>query len=294
MKKKVALVLSGGGARGIAHIGVIEELERQGYEISSIAGTSMGAVVGGIYALGKLEEYKSWLFTLDRLKVFRLVDFTFSGQGLIKGDKVFHTMQEFIADANIEDLPIPFAAVAADLPKRKEVVFTKGSMYDALRASVAIPTVLTPVSIEEGLLVDGGVINNLPLNHVRRMEGDLLVAVYVNAAIPVDRPKVTREAQEEEESAYQKKMWDFYQQLRHILPLHEDKEEAHKEKMGFFDLINETLSFMTDHNVQVALEQYPPDVLVQLSYEACGTFDFYKAREMVEMGRYAARKALKQ
>ena len=104
MKKKVSLVLSGGGARGLAHIGVIEELERRGYEIVSVTGTSMGAVVGAVYAMGKLKEFKEWLYSLDKMKVFRLMDFTLSKQGLLKGDKVLNRMKEFVEDRNIEDL----------------------------------------------------------------------------------------------------------------------------------------------------------------------------------------------
>jgi NTE family protein len=166
MKQKVSLVLSGGGARGIAHIGVIEELEKQGFEIASISGTSMGAVVGGVYALGKMEEYKNWLYTLDKIKIFSLIDFSFSTQGLVKGDKLLNTVKAFIPDANIEDLSIPYAAIAADIINKKEVVFTKGSLFDAIRASMAIPTVFTPVKTEHGLLIDGGIINNMPINHV--------------------------------------------------------------------------------------------------------------------------------
>src|SRR3984885_7183362 len=140
-KQKVSLVLSGGGARGIAHIGAIEVVEEMGFEIASIAGTSMGAVVAGVYALGKMEAYKQWLCSLDKLKVFSLVDFSFSSQGLVRGDKLFNITKQFILDANIEDLDIPFAAVAADIINRKEVVFTSGSVFDAVRASIAIPTI---------------------------------------------------------------------------------------------------------------------------------------------------------
>ncbi len=151
------MVLSGGGARGIAHIGVVEELEKRGFEIRSIAGTSMGALVGGIYAVGKLQEFKNWLYTLDKLDVFKLIDFTLSSQGLIKGDRVFKKMKEFIPDKNIEDLKIHYAATATDIINNKEVVFNQGSIYDAIRASVAIPTVITPVKQDDTLLVDGGV-----------------------------------------------------------------------------------------------------------------------------------------
>ena len=152
-KKKVSLVLSGGGARGIAHIGVIEELEKQGYEIVSISGTSMGSLVGAIYSLGKMEEFKNWIYTMDKLDIFKYIDFTFSTQGLVKGDRVFNKMKEFIPDRNIEDLKINYSATATDITNKKEVVFTKGSIYEAVRASVAIPTVFTPVKIENSLLI---------------------------------------------------------------------------------------------------------------------------------------------
>ncbi len=137
MKQKVSLVLSGGGARGMAHIGVIEELEKQGYEIASLAGTSMGALVGGVYAVGKIDELKNWLYSLDKRKTFSLIDFTFSKQGFVKGDKVFQKMKDFVPDINIEDLKIPYLAVASDILRKKEVVFTSGPLLDAIRASVA-------------------------------------------------------------------------------------------------------------------------------------------------------------
>jgi len=192
LKVNVSLVLSGGGARGIAHIGVIEELEKQGLEIKSIAGTSMGALVGGIYAVGKLQEYKNWMYTLDKIDVFKLIDFTLSSQGLIKGDRVFKKMKEFIPDMNIEELKIHYTATATDIINKKEVVFTKGSIYEAIRASVAFPSVLTPVKKDDSVLVDGGVMNNVPINHVKRTRDDILIVVYVNAVIPVYKPFISK------------------------------------------------------------------------------------------------------
>ena len=148
----------------------------------------MGALVGGIYGVGKLQEFKIWLYTLDKLDVFKLIDFTLSSQGLIKGDRVFNKMKEFIPDMNIEDLKIHYAATATDILNNKEVVFKQGSIYEAIRASVAIPTVITPVKKDNKLLVDGGVMNSLPINHVKRTEDDILIVVYVNANIPVYKP----------------------------------------------------------------------------------------------------------
>ncbi|MCF8373246.1 MAG: patatin-like phospholipase family protein [Bacteroidales bacterium] len=288
MKQKIALVLSGGGARGIAHIGAIEELERQGYEIGAIAGTSMGALVGGTFALGKMEEFKTWLCGLDKIKVFNLVDFTFSSQGLIKGDKVLNTIKEFIPDKNIEDLKIPYVAVSADIIHKKEVVFTKGSIFEAIRASISIPTVFTPVKTADALLVDGGVVNNIPINHVKRMPDDFLVVVNVNADIPVQKLAVSKIENKEKHSIYQEKMQIFYDNFHKIYPAN------HDEKLGYFNLITKTIGLMTHHMDEIMLDQYSPDLLINVSHESCGTYDFYRAEELVEIGRYAAKKCLEE
>lgn len=285
-KQKVSLVLSGGGARGIAHIGVIEELELQGYTITSIAGTSMGALVGGVYAVGKLPELKKWLYTLDKLKVFNLIDLTISGQGFIKGDKVFKKMREFIQDQNIEDLAIPYAVVAVDILENKEVIFTKGSIYDAIRASVAIPTVITPVKKGKKLLIDGGVLNNMPINHVTRTPGDLLIAVDVNADIKVVQPQVSEEEKKSMVDKYHKMIVNFYKQLQG------DSREEKEKSLGYFDLINKVIGLMTHRIAMQNMEKNPPDILIRTSRHACTTFDFYMADQLVEMGRAAARDAL--
>lgn len=266
----------------MAHIGVIEELLRRGHEIVSVAGTSMGSVVGGVYALGKMTEFRDWLYTLDKLKVFGLVDFTLSSQGLIKGEKVFQRMREFIEDKKIEELPIPYVAVAADIINMKEVVFDSGSIYDAMRASVAIPTVLKPVKTENGLLVDGGVMNNIPVSRARRVDGDIVVAVNVNADIPVAGNLLTLQEEDQKESLYQSKLREFYQHLSKINPF------GHEERLGYFDLINHTINIMTNRLANYALEIHTPDILIETSRDACSTFDFYRAEEMVEMGRNAA------
>lgn len=284
--KKAALVLSGGGARGLAHIGVIEEFVKFGYEITSISGTSMGAMVGGVYALGKMEQFKDWMYTLDKKKVFNLIDFSFSSQGLVKGDKVLKALHEFIDDANIEDLSIPFAATACDLINRKEVVFRTGSIYDAVRASVAIPMVLTPIKKDDGLLVDGGVMNNIPISNIERTKGDTLIVVDVNARIPMVT-KVIEEVEEKEiQSIYMEKVKYFQQQFKKISPLHK------REGMGYFNLMESTLGLMMFHMSQLSLKQYSPDILINVSRDSCGTYDFFKAKEQVELGRLAAENVL--
>jgi len=288
MKQPISLVLSGGAARGIAHIGVIEELEKQGFEIKSIAGNSMGAFIGAMYAMDKLQEYKKWILTLDKVEVFKLIDFTFSSQGLIKGDRVFNKMKTFFPDKNIEDLKIPYVAVAADITNMKEVVLTKGSIYDAVRASVSIPTIFTPVKKGNAILVDGGVVNPIPINRVKRIEGDILTASYVNANIPYDKPEISKEDEERKNSVYKQKIKEFRKKLNDILP------KTSKEHLNYFTLINKSTSLLTHHLSLMNIEKYKPDMLINISRHSGGTFDFFKAEELIETGRQAARKSIEQ
>jgi len=180
MSKKVALVLGSGGARGYAHIGVIEELQARGYEIGCIAGCSMGAVIGGIYAAGKLREYREWTESLDYLDVLRLLDVSFR-LGAIRGEKVFGKIHEIVGEIDIEQLPIPYTAVATDLTNQQEIWFQEGCLHKAMRASAAIPSLFTPVTQGSRMLVDGGLLNPLPIVPVVSSHCDLIVAVNLNS-----------------------------------------------------------------------------------------------------------------
>ncbi len=288
IKKNVSLVLSGGGARGIAHIGIIEELEKQGFNIKSISGTSMGALVGGIYALGKMQEYKEWIYTLDELEVFKLIDFTFNSQGLVKGERVFEKMKKFIPDKDIEKLKINFIATATDITNRKEVIFTKGKICKAIRASIAIPTIFTPVKTKNSILVDGGVINNIPINHVKRTKGDILVVVNVNADVPVYKPHISKRKKEKKQSIYLKEIRKLKNKLDEINSKNKNK------KINYFDIINKTISILTQQISKMKIEQFPPDILINVSRNSCGVFDFYKAEELVEIGRHTTIESLKE
>jgi len=287
MSKKVSLVLSGGGARGLAHIGVIEELEKSGYEIHSVVGTSMGALVGGMYAMGELQAFKEWMCSLDRMKVFNLVDFTISAHGVVKGDKVLNRMQEIIPDRKIEDFPKYFAALSVDLIRKDEVKFEKGSFYEAVRASIAIPNVLKPVKRGKQLLVDGGLMHNLPLLHSKREEGDLLVAVDVGANVPVIKTSIEKKETREQESIYQKRVNEFYQQIQKWIPLDREEEEEKVEKLGYMDLMSKTLNLMMEQQTRLQILNNPPDLLIEISRDTCGTYDFYRAAELIETGRQA-------
>lgn len=286
MGKSVALVLSSGGARGVAHIGVIKELLGRGYEISAISGSSMGAVVGAVYAKGQLDAYEKWLCDLDRLGVFKLLDFTLSMQGFVRGEKVFREMRRFIDDCNIEDLEIPFTAVAADLINRKEVVFDKGSLYDALRASAAVPSVLTPYIMDDAEIVDGGVLNPIPIRYVKRAPNDVLVISDANAPIPYKMPKAFDKP--DKQNFYSKKLNEFLSQWNALFP----KNKAPKKRLSYFEVIAKSVDLMQDKIAEGIIKENKPDILVQISREAASTFEFYRAEELIEAGRIAAKNTL--
>ncbi|MFZ6011281.1 MAG: patatin-like phospholipase family protein [Bacteroidota bacterium] len=283
--KNVQLVLGSGGARGMAHIGVIEELERAGYTIKEVVGCSMGAVVGGIYCAGYLNEYKHWLVSLSKLDVFKLLDFTFSSQGFVKGERVFKAIEKFIGDHQIENFKIPFTAVAADIMNKREVHYRSGSLFKALRASIAIPTILTPVIEGKSQLVDGGVLNPLPLNLINKQESDIVVAVNINANIPVEKnePIVINK----ERAAYLKMLDAFRTQILKI----DSQAEEKIETFGLFDLMTKSYDLTQDRLTDLMIAIHRPDIVVEISRDACGVLEFYRANEIIEEGRLAFRKA---
>jgi NTE family protein len=288
MGRKVALVLSSGGARGMAHIGVIEAIVKSGFEINSIAGSSIGSVVGGMYASQQLEKYRDWMLNLDKMDVFRLLDFTVSRNGLIKGEKVFREMEKIVQDVNIENLLMPYAAVAVDITQRKEVVFTEGSLFQAMRASVAIPSILQPGNFEGSLLVDGGVLNPLPLNRVKRVENDLLIAVDLNSNIPFNIKKIKNKLEKKQESGYLLLMEKFRDKLQAKFGT---KLETQRQ-MGYFNLMINSFEVMQEKLTALMLEQHKPDLLVKISRESCSTFEFYRTSELIEYGRKCFTNAL--
>lgn len=295
MNKKIHLVLGSGGARGIAHIGVIEELEERGFEIIEVIGCSMGAVIGGIYAAGQLKEYKEWLMSLTRSDVFDLMDFTFTKQGFLKGEKIFSKMKEMTGHLNIEDFKIPFTAVATDMKNNKEVYFRSGDLYKALRASVSIPGLFTPVIQDRKLLVDGGVLNPLPVNLVNKKEDAIIVAVDLNG--PMEEGIEPKKNKKENSKKNDIQKW-----LDKMLPdsLKEfakkgDKEEDQdqdQEDFSLMGLMEATFNFTQDRLTSLMLEIYHPDILIRIPRNACSTFEFYEAERIYHMGRSRCKKAL--
>jgi NTE family protein len=284
-KKNIALVLSGGGARGMAHIGVIEYLLENGYNISSISGTSIGSLIAGIYVSGKLPEFKEWMAGINKLDIFKLMDFAISKNGLLKGEKVFSRLKKFLSEKNIEELDIPYAAVAVDIENLKEVVFKSGHLASAIRASVAVPTILKPYMLETRVLVDGGVLNPLPIDCVVRNSNDILIVVDLNADIPFRKPKHTTHS-EHHNKTYDKALefingkWsDFF-------------KNGKNNHVGYFNLVTQSIYAMQVKLTQIAIEKHKPDVVIQISRKACDMFEFHRSEELIEYGRKQCRKAI--
>ncbi|WP_461791283.1 patatin-like phospholipase family protein [Pedobacter sp.] len=269
MKKKVQLVLGSGGARGLAHIGVIEQLENDGYEICEVVGCSMGAVVGGLYCAGFLGEYKNWLASLTRGNVFSLVDFTFNSRGFVRGEKIWTLIAKITGDQQIEKLKIPFTAIATDMIQMEEVHYTSGDLFAALRSTISIPGVFTPVIENNSVLVDGGVLNPLPINVIKKRSDAIVVAVNINGKNTL---AVNEEIKEKNQSWLQR-YW------------------KNTPKISFFDLMNTSYDFTQDRLAQLTIEHYQPDLVVEVPRNACGTFDFHKSVQLIEMGKQAYHKA---
>lgn len=302
--KKVALALGSGGARGYAHIGVIEELEKRGAEIISIAGSSMGATVGGIYAAGKMPEFKDWSLKLTRMETMRLMDFTFSGQGMIKGDKILTTLRDLLGDLMIEDFKIAYTAVATDFISQSEVEMRSGNLYEVIRASSAIPTFFTPVKKDGKILFDGGVLNPLPLSALNTEGADIVIAVNINAPgegrkrkrieDPESDGKLMIEAAESQGiQSYKDIMVSSVRKWLNMTKTEQNSTENEKS-LGYLGMLNKSYDLMQDKIGLMNIEIYKPDIVVNVPRSFASTLEVYRAQDLIDEGRRSAVKAFKQ
>ena len=279
-KKTVSLVLGSGGARGLAHIGVIEVLEQRGYRIRSISGASMGALIGGIYAAGELKTYSKWVCALERLDMLRLLDVSFSGSALFKGERIIKTLKDLIGDRNIEELPISFTAVATDLEEGKEVWFSRGSLFDAIRASIAFPTLFSAFQHQGRRLVDGGLLNPVPIAPTLHDMNDLTIAVSLNGerkgAVPCSTEGKTKPANR---NKYHQMVAEFIDGLQKRVNPHQ------KDETGFFDVISQSIDTMQNSIARFKLAAYSPDVLIEIPKDTCTIYEFDRAEELIGVGR---------
>ncbi|MEH6577874.1 MAG: patatin-like phospholipase family protein [Amphritea sp.] len=294
MKTTVSLVLGSGGARGYAHIGVIEELQRRGYEVICIAGSSMGALVGGMCAADRLMEYRDWVSHLSWMDVLKLMDVTLKREGTIRGDKLLNKLRDIVGNPLIEDLPISFTAVATDITHQKEVWFQNGSLMNAIRASIAVPGFFTPVIEDERILVDGGVLNPIPIIPTVAAHADLIIAVDLNAdqsVLNIDLPTTKYLNRSGFSDDWTLDVTTINQQNGDA----KNGQESIRSKMGGrLDILFSAVEVMQSSLGKYKMAGYPPDLLIDIPKDACRFYDFHRGLEMIELGRKLARMHLER
>lgn len=272
-RRDVALVLSSGGARGLAHIGAIEELERRGYLIRSVAGTSMGALVGGMYASGHLDTFRRWMMRIDKKRIRELTDYSLGIDHFVKGERIIQAIMEVVPDMRIEDMPIPFCAVATDWNTGREIVFRRGSLYEAIRASISVPGFFSPVHRDDRLLIDGGITNPFPLDRVKRHKDDLLVGVNVSGHDYAGLYKRRKAI-----DAWKQKNSRLAGFLHRLLP--DDLDPS----VNYFTLISQTMSISIAQNARRAILLNPPDILADIPMKRYGSGDYDKFDAIRKVG----------
>lgn len=275
----VSLVLGSGGARGLAHIGVIKWLEENNYEIKSISGCSIGSLIGGVYAAGKLEQLEQWMLSISKLDIANLLDLSWGEGGMFKGDKIINTLIDLLEDIQIEDLPIPFTAVAADLITEKEVWINSDSLFDAIRASVSLPLFFTPVKHNNALLIDGGVLNPVPIAPTFNDATDITIAVNLGGALLPETTAINNTLDKDITGSR------FQQKIKKFMDSFDHKEKAPSTKnWGMYDVADKAFDTMQSTIARLKIASYPPDVEIEIARNACGTLEFDRAAEIIELG----------
>lgn len=287
--RSISLVLGGGGARGLTHIGVIRCLEDQGFDIRYISGTSMGALIGGIYAAGKLDVYAEWVSALQRADIVRLMDWSLRGGAMLKGERIISVLKELIGECNIEDLPIGYTAVATSLYEEREVWLNQGPLFSAIRASIAVPMIFTPVERGNRLLVDGSLVNPIPIAPTLNDDSDLTIAVDLSG--PPESPiNETREEAEDEKSRF------YHTKISRFIDSLWAKSEisTQEQSPGVFDLMTRTMDTMQSSIARLKLAAYSPNILVEIPRNLCGFFEFDLAHQLIEYGYRRTEHTIKQ
>ena len=277
--KTVSLVLGSGGARGLAHIGVIHWLEENDFKIKSIVGCSIGAVIGGIYAAGKLDVYEQWVRALTKVDIVTLLDLSWDKSGLVRGEKIVNALIGLVGEKLIEDLPISFTAVATDLRNQKEVWIRSGSLFDAMRASFAIPLFFTPLRYKGVDLVDGGVLNPVPIAPTFSDETDITIAVNLNgpAESPIEPVNVSA-APQSPSSPFREKINRFIGRLQPSMPSGGGRD------WGPYEIAMQGFEAMQSAIARQKLAVYPPDIVIDIPRNVCKMLEFDRAAEMIALG----------
>lgn len=289
-KPTLSLVLGSGGARGHAHIGVIKAIEERGLQIRNIAGCSMGALIGGIYAAGDLDNYSEWVNRLERRDVIKLLDLSFTGQSLFKGERVFSVLEELLGDRRIEDLDFGYVAVATDLERQREVWLNDGLLFQAMRASCAVPGVFSPVKVNGTALVDGGLVNPIPIAPTLNDSTSMTIAVNLNAINDQQRLHRVhrRKKPDAREQAERGKLSQF---INKLMP-NNDSEQKDQEPPKATELMIKSIDIMQGAIARMKLASYAPDKVIDIPRQSASFFEFERAEEMAELGYQVTEKAL--
>ncbi|WP_299141373.1 patatin-like phospholipase family protein [uncultured Vibrio sp.] len=286
MAKTISLVLGSGGARGLVHVGIIRWLIEHGYEIKSISGCSIGALIGGVYAAGKLDEFEEWVTSIDQSDMAMMLDFSWQSSGIFKGDKIIDTLRGLIGEISIEDLPIPYTAVAANVADEKEVWLQSGSLFDAIRASISLPLFFTPHVINGEALIDGGVLNPVPIAPTFGDKTDFTLAVNLGGEPEILQQEVIPVSLPTKESNLHEKVVHFIDNLGSSV----------KSKMSFnfaaYDIANQAFDAMQSTIARQKLAAYPADITLEPPRNACGTLEFDRSQEMIDRGYHLAQAKL--
>ncbi len=326
--RRVALALGSGGARGYAHIGVIDELHSRGYEIVGIAGSSMGALVGGLHAAGSLDEFADWAQTLTQRAVLRLLDPSITAAGVLRAEKILDAVRDILGEVTIEELPIPYTAVATDLIAGKSVWLQRGAVDAAIRASIAIPGVIAPHVLDGRLLADGGILDPLPMAPIAAVNADFTIAVSLSGPDPESNQDTAADPETRASTEWLSRLLRSTSGLldtnaaRSILDtpaarsmlsrfgtssvedavdtvepssaeqLIDSSRETAIPKLGSFAVMNRTIDIAQAALARHQMAAYPPDLLIEVPRTACRSLEFHRAAEVIQVGRELATKAL--
>jgi NTE family protein len=287
--KTVSLVLGSGGARGLAHIGVIHWLEENNYKIESIVGCSIGAVIGGIYAAGKLDKYEQWVRSITKIDIVTLLDLSWEKSGLVRGDKIINTLIKLVGEKLIEELPFPYTAVATDMVNQKEVWIKSGSLFDAMRASFAIPLLFTPFKYKGVDLLDGGILNPVPIAPTFGDETNITIAVNLGGSTKDhEKPTSMSTTPVNPSSLFREKINRF------ITRLQQSGTSGSSRDWGAYNITLQAFDAMQSTIARQKLAAYPPDIVIDIDRSACNTLEFDRASEMIELGYRKAKECLSQ
>lgn len=278
-KTTISLALGSGGARGLAHIGVIHWLEEHGYDIRSVAGCSMGALVGGIYAIGKLEEYEEWVRGVSKGDMLALLDVSLGTDGLIKGDRIIDTLRDLVGEKRIEELDVTFTAVAANISRRKEVWFRQGPIFDAIKASISLPLLFKPFVMGGDDLIDGGILNPVPIAPTFGDQSDYTVAVNLCAPwrVGAELPSLKKRNESEEGSVVSRKIGEFVDAIG-------DRLTRRRTDIRAYDILYKSFDAMQGTIARQKIAAYPPDCVIEIPANLCGMMDFDRADELIDYG----------